>query len=109
MSLVRLSVSNLALRLLLRLPDARLVAAGTESYGGGDPNAVALILDMPDAPPGAVRVDLLYTRGHGLPDPVTLDSVRWIGADGEEIKARPEGDHPTEDKDLTSDEAAIDQ
>jgi hypothetical protein len=83
-------VSVIGLRDRLLLPDgARIVNAGTVSHYGAavNPEAheLALTIDMPEAPEGAVSVESIYHHtGHR--DPMEFERFVWRAADGAEIK-----------------------
>ena len=97
MSLIQLRYSDHALQMALHLPDGvTLVAAGTERLSvssAGLADVLVLIVDMPDAPPGAARADLVYTHS-GHRDPVELTDIRWYALDGSEVNTASEAPAP---------------
>jgi len=86
MSLASLRISDtLLLRAMFRLPeDVTLQDARIDRDAAGAP-ALVLTVDLPDAPEGAVTVDVTYTRRHDIPDPVKVTGYRYFDADGTEI------------------------
>jgi hypothetical protein len=96
---MRVSIRGLRDRLLLP-GDAKIVAAGTVSrYSAAvNPEAdeLALTVDLPGAPEGAVTAEVIYTHS-GHRDPVEFKRLAWRDADGAEIEAeagRPEAEPP---------------
>lgn len=79
---VRFRVSAELLRQLLRL-DGRIVGVGGELSEHG---CIELTVRDPDAPAGAVAMDPVFKRHLG-PDPIHLEAVRWLRADGTEVPA----------------------
>lgn len=94
MSLVRLPITMYAVRAMLRLPESvTLTGAFCETFdwcGTAHPDVLVLLADFPDAPDGAVAVEPVYTKLGGVQDPVSLTGLRWLAADGGEIKADEE-------------------
>lgn len=86
MSLVRVRISDVALREVLHLPaDTVLAGAATEHTGVSWPpyaSSLVLILDAPDAPEGAVEMTPVYQRERiEVPDRVELTGIDWRLAD----------------------------
>jgi hypothetical protein len=86
MSLTRLRVGDtLLLRAMFRLPeDVTLEAAEIERTEHGAA-VLLLTVDLPDAPPAAVSVDVTYERRTDMPDPVRVTGYRYFREDGTEI------------------------
>jgi hypothetical protein len=80
--MVRLRISDVALREMLRLPEGTALAgAGAEHMGASWPpysSGLVLILNVPGAPEGAVEMSSVYRRERiEVPDRIDLTSIDW--------------------------------
>lgn len=82
-SVVQVRIAAVALGYALRLPGTAVITGiGAVPESTPLPAAeVTLMVDVPDAPPGAVYAVPQYSKLTGVPDPVIFEQFSWYAAD----------------------------
>lgn len=93
MDAVCMSVPASVLRSALRLPDDAEILAAVSEARPDEALALTLMIRFPAAPATAVWVDPDYAvPPASWSGPVVLMGVRWLDADGSEIRTEPPGE-----------------
>lgn len=93
MTAVRMSIPVTVLRSALRLPDDAEILAAVPEARPDEALALTLMIRFPAAPAAAARADPDYAvPPASWSGPVVLMGVRWLDADGSEIRPDAPGE-----------------